>query len=70
MSKQVCLNHISYDAVPQSIVPVPAELISVNLRSVSTSGLEVSINDVYIRVTNETSPELLKIVLQVAADVK
>ncbi|WP_303872004.1 hypothetical protein [Acetobacterium wieringae] len=68
--RKAFLNHISYDAVPQSIVPVPAELISGNLRSGSASGLEVSINNVCIRVTNETSPELLKMVLQVAADVK
>ena len=68
--RKACLDHISCDAIPQSIVPVPAELIRDNLPSVSASGLEVSINNICIRVTNETSPELLKMVLQVAADVK
>ncbi|WP_206426649.1 hypothetical protein, partial [Clostridium sp. E02] len=39
-------DHIAYDAVPRSIVLVPTELMNVNLRSVSASGLEVSINNV------------------------
>ncbi|MBE5977556.1 MAG: IS66 family insertion sequence element accessory protein TnpB [Paenibacillaceae bacterium] len=68
--RKACLDHISYNAIPQSIVPVPTELMSGDLRSVSASGLKVSINNICIRVTNETSPELLKMVLQVAADVK
>lgn len=39
-------------------------------QSISASELEVSINNICVRVTNETSPELLKMVLQVATDVK
>lgn len=68
--RKSCLDHISYDGMPQSIVPVPAEFMSPASQSVSTSALEVSINQVRIHVTNETSPELLKMVLQVASDVK
>jgi len=36
----------------------------------SVSGLEVSVNNISIHVTKETTPELLRMVLQVAADVK
>jgi len=68
--RKACLDHISYDAIPQSIVPIPSELMSGDSPSISASGLEVSVNNVCIHVTNGTSPELLKMVLQVAADVK
>lgn len=68
--RKACLDHISYDTLKQSIVPVPAELMHEHSQPVSASGLKVSINHVCIHVTNETSPELLKMVLQVAADVK
>lgn len=70
--RKACLEHFSYDAIPQSIVPVPAELMSgaSATQSISASELEVSINNICVRVTNETSPELLKMVLQVATDVK
>lgn len=68
--RKACLEHFSYDAIPQSIVPVPTEFMSGDSQSVSASGLEVSINNICIHVTNETSPELLKMVLQVTADVK
>lgn len=68
--RKACLDHVSYDAIAQSIVPVPAELMSVGSQSGSASGLEVLVNNICIHVTDETSPELLKMVLQVAADVK
>lgn len=68
--RKSCLEHFSYDDIPQSIVPVPVELTSGDSQSVSASILEVSINNICIHVTNETSPELLKMVLQVGADVK
>lgn len=67
--RKACLDHISY-AVPQSIVPVPAKLIGGASQPVSISGLEVSVNNISIRVTKETTPELLRMVLQVAANVK
>lgn len=70
--RKACLDHVSYDAIAQSIVPVPAELMSGDSQSESESatGLEVSVNNICIHVTNDTSPELLKMVLRVAADVK
>lgn len=68
--RKACLDHISYDAMAQSIVPVPVELMRGDSQPTSVSGLEVSINNVCIHVTNETTPGLLRMVLQVAADVK
>ena len=68
--RKACLNNIPYDALPQSIVPVPAGLMSGNSQPAQASGLEVSVNNVCIHVTDETSPDLLKMVLQVASDVK
>lgn len=68
--RKACLDHISYDPMPQTIVPVPAELMISDSHSSTISGLEVSVNNICIHVTNETTPELLKMVLQVAADVK
>lgn len=68
--RKACLNHISYDTMPQSIVPVPAKLMKGNSQPTSVSGLEVSVNNICIHVTNETTPELLRLVLQVATDVK
>ncbi len=61
---KTCLEHFSYDAFPQSIILVPAELMSVATQSVYTSRLEVSINNICIHVTNVPSPELLKMVLK------
>ena len=68
--RKACLDNLSYNTMPQSIVPVPTELMCDHSQSVSVSELKVSVNHVCIHVTNETSPELLKMVLQVAADVK
>lgn len=68
--RKACLDNISYDAMPQNIVPIPAELIRNHSQDISVPELKVSVNDVCIHVTNRTSPELLKMVLQVAADVK
>lgn len=68
--RKACLDHISYDTISQSIVPVPAELMRDNSQPASVSGLEVSINNICIHVTNKTTPELLRMVLQVATDVK
>ncbi|MFA9466974.1 MAG: IS66 family insertion sequence element accessory protein TnpB [Velocimicrobium sp.] len=68
--RKACLDNISYDAIPQSIVPIPTELIHHHSQAISVPELKVSVNDICIHVTNETSPELLKMVLQVATDVK
>lgn len=68
--RKACLDHISYDTLPQSIVPVPTELMRSDSQTTSLSGLDVSINNIRIHVTNETTPELLRMVLRVATDVK
>lgn len=66
--RKACLENIP--ATPQTIVPIPMELMDADSKSESTDRLEILINDFCIRVTNDTSPELLRMVLQVAADVK
>ncbi len=68
--RKACLDHISHDAIPQTIVPVPVELMISDSQSTAGSGLEVSVNNICIHVTNGTTPELLRMVLQVAVDVK
>lgn len=68
--RKACLERISQDSVSQSIVPVPSQLMQEEAYTGPTSGLKVSVNHICIHVTSETSPELLKMVLQVAADVK
>lgn len=69
--RKACLENISCSTIPQSIVPVPSQFISgSDFQSASVSGVEISVNRVCIHVTNDTSAELLRMVLQVAADVK
>ena len=68
--RKACLENISCDALPQAIVPIPSELMNSDPISGSTSGLEIWRGDIRIQVTGDTSPALLKMVLQVAADVK
>ena len=63
----------------QSVVPVPAELMTMEIpadatqiqsgQSVSAS-LEIKVNDITLCVTELTSSELLRKVLQVIRDVK
>ena len=55
--RKACLEHISYDDMPQSIVPVPTELMGGASQPASVSGLEVLVNNIYIHVTKETTPE-------------
>ena len=54
---KACLDHVSHDAMSQSVVPVPAVLMHQHSQPASASGLEVSVNNVSIHVTNETSPD-------------
>lgn len=68
--RRTCLENIPETALSQSIVPVPSELMNQNSQAAGNSGLELTINQMCIHVTTDTSPELLKMVLQVAADVK
>ena len=68
--RKACLDHIPHGAMPQSVVPVPAELMHQPSQLTSASGLEISVNNISIHVTNETSPDLFSMVLRVAANVK
>lgn len=64
--RKQCLENLSKESESQNIVPVPSELIT-SVPSVP-SCLEVSVNHVCIRVSESTTPDLLKMVLQVIAD--
>lgn len=68
--RKAYLNSIPGEAIQQSIVPVPLGLMDGEPQTATAPILEVSVNKVAIHVTTDTSPELLKMVLQVAADVK
>lgn len=68
--RKACLEQISLDDLPQTIVPVPAELIKNSVQPSKKSGLEITLNNICIHVTGDTTSELLKMVLQVANDVK
>lgn len=66
--RKACLAIIPEKQQIQQIIPIPATVTG----NVSTQDpfLEVIANNVCIRVTETTSPELLKMVLQVTADVQ
>ena len=64
--RKACLQNIPEESSAQSIVPVPSNLITSN----TNSAVEITIGKIQITVSDATSPELLKMVLQVAADVK
>jgi len=64
--RMACLKKLPEETTSQSIVPVPSELIT--SVSSTSSCLEVMLNHVCLRVTQDTTPELLKMVLQVLAD--
>lgn len=64
--RKACLQNIPEESSAQSIVPVPSNLITSN----TNSAIEITIGKIQITVSDATSPALLKMVLQVAADVK
>lgn len=64
--RKACLQNIPEESSAQSIVPVPSNLITSN----TNSAIEITIGKIQITVSDATSPVLLKMVLQVAADVK
>ena len=76
---KACLEAIPKEPAEQSVVPVPAELMTMEIpadaiqiqsgQSVSAS-LEIKVNDITLCVTELTSSELLTKVLQVIRDVK
>lgn len=67
--RKACLENLPTESNTRQLVPVPTELVSTSNTTVN-SFLEVVVNDICIRVTEATSPELLKMVLQVATNVK
>lgn len=64
--RKECLENLPKEPESQNIVPVPSKLIT-SVPSIP-SCLEVSVNHVCIRVTESTTPDLLKMVLQVIAN--
>lgn len=54
----------------QDIVAVPNELLANVQQTSKQSGNDISVNQIKIHVTNDTSPELLRMVLEIAANVK
>ena len=55
---------------PQSVVAVPAALMERESSTANSCTLEIEINSMRVCVSENTSPNLLKMVLQVTADVK
>ena len=64
--RKACLQNIPEEAITQSIVPVSENLIT----SSTSATIEISVGYFQISVSDPTTPELLKMVLQVVADVK
>lgn len=67
--RKACLEQVQEEPMKQSIVPVQIEQLKKETPS-SNSSLELIVNGITIHVTESTSDELLKKVLQVVADVK
>ena len=68
-ARKACLEQVQEEPVKQSVVPVQIEQLKKETQN-SNSSLELNVNGIVIRVTESTSNELLKKVLQVIADVK
>ena len=68
--RKACLETIPEELLPQSIVPVPHEIMGAAPEVPSASELEFSVNGFYIHVTENTTPELLTMVLEVASHAK
>ena len=74
--RKACLDALPSEIAKQAVVPVPAELMSlqtadtVNAACAQESSLELSVNGIIIRVTEQTSAELLSKVLGVVAHAK
>lgn len=66
--RKACLATLPQEQVPQQLVPISADLAS--SIPAEESFLEIMVNGACIRVTNRTSPELLSMVMQVAANAK
>ena len=67
--RKACLEQVQEEPVKQSVVPAQIEQLKKETQN-SNSSLELNVNGILIQVTESTSDELLKKVLQVIADVK
>lgn len=65
--RKACLETVPEEQLPQSIVPVPREIMALADETPPVSGVDISVNGFCIHVTESTSPELLTRVLRVAA---
>ena len=69
--RKACLESFPAEIPEQSVVPVPHEIVHDEVPNISDpSEIVLSVNNISINVTEKTSPKLLKMVLEVAADVK
>lgn len=74
--RKACLKAMPPEVVEQAIVPVSSELMTMDVQISSdsshenSSSLELNLNGIVIRVTEQTSTELLSKVLGVIAHVK
>lgn len=68
--RKACLESIPVTESTQKIVPVPMDLMNRNSIPEQMPGLDVAVNGIRIHVTDGTSQELLRMVLQVAANVE
>lgn len=74
--RKACLKAMPPEVVEQAIVPVSSELMTMDIQISSdsshenSSSLELNLNGIVIRVTEQTSTELLSKVLGVIAYVK
>lgn len=68
--REACLEGMTSEVEPQSVVAVPAALMERTSSTSDSCTLEIEINSMRVCVSENTSPNLLKMVLQVAADVK
>lgn len=68
--RETCLERVTSKAEPQAVVAVPAALIEHAHTSSDSYTLEFEINSTKIGLSKNTSLSLLKIVLQMAADIK
>lgn len=66
--RKVYLAAFPQEQEAQQLVPISMDLTSGS--STQEAAIEIMVNDVRIRVTDHTSPELLSMVMQVAANVK
>ena len=67
--RKACLATLPSEQEMQQIVPIATELTSIPALAES-SFLEIVTNNVTIRVNQDTAPELLRMVLQVTANVE